>query len=45
MAVLLLGDVAIGDGVSRHFLSMAMYKLQHGFKVDVGKFTVRNLVL
>lgn len=33
------GDMAIGDGVKRHFLSMAMQKLQHGFTVDFGKFT------
>ncbi|KAK0143541.1 hypothetical protein N1851_018377 [Merluccius polli] len=30
------GDVAIGDGVTRHFLSLVNHKLQHGFSVDVG---------
>ncbi|CAL8318223.1 unnamed protein product [Merluccius merluccius] len=29
------GDVAIGDGVTRHFLSLVNHKLQHGFSVDV----------
>ncbi|KAL1267150.1 hypothetical protein QQF64_002825 [Cirrhinus molitorella] len=32
----LQGDLAIGDGVNRHFLSMVMHKLQHGFTVDLG---------
>ncbi|KAK7125348.1 hypothetical protein R3I93_010121 [Phoxinus phoxinus] len=32
----LQGDLAIGDGVNRHFLSMVMHKLQHGFTVDFG---------
>ena len=32
------GDVAIGDGVARHFLSLVIHKLKHGFAIDVGKF-------
>ncbi|XP_026100043.1 uncharacterized protein LOC113070840 [Carassius auratus] len=28
--------MAIGDGVNRHFLSMVMQKLQHGFTIDFG---------
>ncbi|KAL1279315.1 hypothetical protein QQF64_025988 [Cirrhinus molitorella] len=31
----LQGDLAIGDGINRHFLSMVMHKLQHGFTVDL----------
>ncbi|XP_073709377.1 uncharacterized protein [Misgurnus anguillicaudatus] len=30
------GDVAIGDGVQRHFFSMVMHKLQNGFLFNVG---------
>ncbi|CAL8254608.1 unnamed protein product [Boreogadus saida] len=32
----LQGDVAIGDGVARHFLSLVIHKLKHGFAIDVG---------
>lgn len=32
----LQGDVAIGDGVARHFLSLVIHKLKHGFTIDVG---------
>ncbi|RXN29585.1 hypothetical protein ROHU_013880 [Labeo rohita] len=31
-----IGDVATGDGVQRHFLSMAMHKLQNGFLFNAG---------
>ncbi len=39
-----LGDLAIGDGVNRHFLSMVMHKLQHGFTVDFGKSAAQSAV-
>ncbi|KAK0131094.1 G2/M phase-specific E3 ubiquitin-protein ligase [Merluccius polli] len=32
----LQGDVAMGDGVARHFLSLVIHKLKHGFTIDVG---------
>ncbi|CAL8403794.1 unnamed protein product [Boreogadus saida] len=32
----LQGDVAIGDGGARHFLSLVIHKLKHGFAIDVG---------
>ncbi|CAL8306630.1 unnamed protein product [Merluccius merluccius] len=31
----LQGDVAMGDGVARHFLSLVIHKLKHGFTIDV----------
>ncbi|XP_041845684.1 uncharacterized protein LOC121642799 [Melanotaenia boesemani] len=33
---LLQGDTAVGIGVQRHFLSLAMLKLQHGFNINSG---------
>ncbi|CAI5660229.1 unnamed protein product [Oreochromis niloticus] len=32
----LQGDTAVGTGVQRHFFSMAMLKLQHGFNIHSG---------
>ncbi|CAL8239944.1 unnamed protein product, partial [Gadus morhua 'NCC'] len=32
----LQGDIAIGDGVTRHFLSLVIHKLEHGFRIYVG---------
>ncbi|CAL8291713.1 unnamed protein product [Gadus morhua 'NCC'] len=32
----LQGDIAIGDGVTRHFLSLVIHKLEHGFRINVG---------
>ncbi|XP_062399430.1 uncharacterized protein LOC134089117 isoform X2 [Sardina pilchardus] len=31
----LLGDAAVGDGVNRHVLSMAMDRVQHGFHLNL----------
>lgn len=30
------GDAAVGDGVNRHVLSMAMQKLKSGFMLNLG---------
>ncbi|XP_010773940.1 uncharacterized protein isoform X6 [Notothenia coriiceps] len=38
----LQGDAAVGVGVQRHFLSLAMFKLQHGFNINSG---VSNITL
>lgn len=32
------GDAAVGDGVSRHVLSMAMQKLKTGFRINLGLY-------
>ncbi|KAM8887831.1 uncharacterized protein ACB058_013779 isoform 1-T2 [Synchiropus picturatus] len=34
------GDLAIGDGVNRHCLSLVMSKLQHGFEFKIGSTNV-----
>lgn len=30
------GDAAVGEGVNRHVLSMAMQKLKTGFNINIG---------
>ncbi|XP_076830819.1 uncharacterized protein LOC143476481 [Brachyhypopomus gauderio] len=39
----LRGDAAIGDGVNRHFISLTMNTLQHGFRLNYGNTDVMLL--
>ncbi|CAL8234013.1 unnamed protein product, partial [Boreogadus saida] len=39
----LRGDAAVGDGVNRHVLSMAMQKLKSGFSINLGSAALSSL--
>ncbi|XP_076878962.1 uncharacterized protein LOC143527552 isoform X2 [Brachyhypopomus gauderio] len=39
----LRGDAAVGDGVNRHFISLTMNTLQHGFRLNYGNTDVMLL--
>lgn len=41
---LFIGDTAVGVGVQRHFFSLAMIKLQHGFNIHSGMFLSPEMV-
>ncbi|XP_028428556.1 uncharacterized protein LOC114552048 [Perca flavescens] len=40
----LRGDAAVGDGVNRHVLSMAMQKLKTGFRINLGSAASTTLL-
>lgn len=36
VCLLILGDAAVGDGVTRHFFSIILEKLKYGFSLNLG---------